>query len=143
MKALIVVLAAILGFVLGAVFLSLFTLGFYAIFFPDALNDGQLAMVFLITVPMGGVLGTLAGIAIALRQMGQSRTAGEVCRLGGGTTALITALYTALVALAGESPLRDFLSALLLPWVGCPFVWALLLAFIGQGMLNRSDAPVD
>src|SRR6266852_192053 len=56
--------SGIAGIVVGAAILSLLTVLFFLVFFREALNDGQFAMVFMLTVPVGGMLGAGASAAL-------------------------------------------------------------------------------
>jgi hypothetical protein len=60
-----------LGAFLGAFILSALQYFYYVYFKPDILKDAQWGMVFLATIPIGGIgggiLGALAGVLIARR----------------------------------------------------------------------------
>jgi hypothetical protein len=49
------------GAISGAFMLSLLQYLFYVYFKPDILKDGQWGMVFLATVPIGGLVGCVSG----------------------------------------------------------------------------------
>lgn len=59
-------LGLIFGASLGAVFLSLLLYLYYVFFMPDILKDGQFALAFLVTVPLGAWVGEFLGIGVGL-----------------------------------------------------------------------------
>jgi hypothetical protein len=134
--------AAMGGAVLGAILLSLLPFLFFAMFFPDAFKDGQFAMLFFLTVPFGGMLGVVAGITMVLLRVGSPSVAGWVCLVGGGLIAVMVALLTLFWSLseAGEkgNGLVGFLTGLVHPAIGAPFVWAMVLVLWGLQLLRRS-----
>jgi len=140
MKTLTTWLTAAMGCGIGALWLTMVTAIFYIIVAPDAFEDPFLIVVLLVTVPFGAVLGGVVGTAAVLARLGEPHRAAEVCRTGGGTIAFLAAVFTLFQVLGSESPIENFLILLLLPWVGCPFVWAMLLAIAGPRLVLRGNA---
>jgi hypothetical protein len=131
------------GGLLGAVALSLLTLGGWAIFAREALNDGQFGMVFLLTVPFGALLGGVAGAAVALLGLGKLESAGRLSLAGGGLIAVLVLLLTLFWLLGSGSPqgrgLKGYLLALIHPGYGAPFLWAVALIAWGMALLKRQS----
>ena len=120
--------------------MSIAAIAFYAIADPDALHNGVIFVIIVcMTLPLGSVLGAAGGAAIQIARKGEVERAGDVCRTAGASVAFLVAVYTVLIAMADadDDILRRFLSYLLLPWVGSPFVWAMLLAIVGPVWMRR------
>ena len=130
-------LGALFGSVLGAAGVSLLTAFAYALLAPDAFKDGQFALLFFLTVPFGGFLGLLAGVASVMVSLGRARPAGWVSAIGGGLLALLALLVAWESAGTRGGGMSEFFRTLFAPWVGVPFLCAAVFACIGWNLLRR------
>ena len=78
-----ILLIAAAGAALGATVLSLFVVLYYALLARDAFADGQFMLVFVLTIPFGGMIGAVAAEATAFVQASRAVTAGWICLVGG------------------------------------------------------------
>ena len=126
------------GCLLGPLILSLLVVLYRALFAPDAFRDGQYAIVFFFVVPMGALVGGLAGAVAERVGAGYPVTAGRVS-LAGGT--LLLGIALACAANVGDGSRRDALIAFFYPWFGWPGFWGLLFAVLGLWLAGGGRAP--
>jgi hypothetical protein len=125
--------AAVLGFVLGAVALSVAVTIAHMLIAPEGLRDGQYAFIwFIYTGPPGGVLGAATGAVIALRAAGRAAAAAKICLIVGGLMVLIAGALTALMlwyVLFGSDSWKERWVTIraALPLCGFPLWWAAIL----------------
>src|SRR5690349_2604603 len=85
-----VAFAAVIGFVLGAVGLSVAVTLAHMLIAPELMRDGQYVFLnFVYTGPPGGILGAATGAAMALREAGRDAAAAKTCIIVGGIMFLI------------------------------------------------------
>jgi hypothetical protein len=123
--------SAAVGAVPGAILYTLACLLLTAIFAREAFKDGQYAMVFLLSVPYGGLLGGIVGASLALARLDRPASAGWLCLTGGMLLGSLVALIAWAYASTREGGLGDFLTGLVNPIVGAPMLWAVALVVRG------------
>jgi len=93
-------LPLLLGIIAGPLLLSLVTVVAYALFDPEALGDGQFALIYLATVPFGLWIGGVAGTSIWIGRRHGRRAGGTIALTGG--LLVVTAAFV--VAALGAFP---------------------------------------
>ena len=140
-----VLVSAVEGIVLGALGLCVFPIllalgsALYNTFVRRAYgNEGMVVLILPGTALLGGLLGGIAGAAIALSGLEHFRAAGWTCLIGGGVVAGAWA-WLSWVAKENEEgkSIRSFLFWLVNPGFGVPPLWALALIIWGSRLLSR------
>jgi hypothetical protein len=130
-------LQALAGGIVGTIALSILTLLFHRLCFRRALGDGQYVFVFLLTVPVGIVLGAITGVVLAYFSEGQIGTVGRIAQIGGGfLMALFLLLGLFVFSGTGKPSLWDRLTATLF-WFGLPLLWSGVLLTTGFRLAGR------
>jgi len=118
---------AAVGVGVGAVGLSLVTLAYHWLFYRRTLYDGQYAMIFMLTMPVGAVLGAATGYAWVVAG-NKSQVAGIACLVALGVATVPFGIY--LWMPARSNGLRAFIWWFLfaLPcvlWMGWLLLWGI------------------
>lgn len=143
----------ILGSFCGALILSALTYFFHKIFVSQLLADGQYAMIFLLTMPMGAILG-FGTVYTSILLIGQKvQQAGQVCKsISGFVLILLVILFTfylmyilisVALSIMTSGIFASFLGftvafLVLLPLFGLPLIWAGLLSAWANRLLSKS-----
>jgi hypothetical protein len=117
---------------IGAIGLSVLTVVIHWLLLPPSVfEDGQYAMIFLWTLPVGAFLGAITGAAMQVSFDHRYSTAGWIC-IGGATPLLllVVGLLFTLVAQGQPDALKRF-AGLLLFWFGSSVIWAAALVLRG------------
>jgi hypothetical protein len=132
------------GAVLGAIGLSLFPILilqavhlYYILRRREFFGDGQLALVLLVTVLFGGLVGGVVGAVAALLRLGHPGIAGWVSIVGGGIVGALATFFAWGSANSRGGDPKDFLITLVNPVSGAPFLWAVGLVVWGSRLLGR------
>jgi len=128
------IIFAIIGVPLGVVCQAITIYTFHRIFMPQLLKDGQYVLLLFFTAPVGGLLGLISGVSIALYMKDDSRASIVTLLVGGAICAILT-LATSLLY-NGEKVRGQFLEVLL-SVCGIPLIWSVLLISVGLVLLNR------
>lgn len=121
----------LLGSGIGAICLSLLTVTEHWLFCPPSIfGDGQYAMVFMLTVPVGLFLGAITAMAMKELFADQYAVAGWICLVGAIPVLLFSVLFSALFAHGRPGVFKAFFD-LLLFWFGISAPWAAALIFRG------------
>jgi hypothetical protein len=123
------------GAILGALGLSLLTYAFHWFFFNSTVTDGQYFFVFMVTFPVGALLGGLTGFVAASATAGHGLTAGRMALFSGAVLFAIF-LWLGWTVFCGTNPsLQERLWSTAF-WFTLPLLWSALLVRGGLRILS-------
>lgn len=126
----LLIFAPAVGIPAGALAHSLFTLGAYLVLQPATTRSGEFGWIYMVTVPLGAVMGAGLGISAALWGLGWKRgAAGGLIVTGAGLI-----LFSWVIALATSNSFRELIT---LPSVGSPVGWGAVFILAGLISLRR------
>jgi hypothetical protein len=120
----------LLGGGLGALCLSLVTLLAHWLIAPVALEDGQYAMVFFISVPCGAFLGAVTALSMSLSLAHKLPAAGWVGLIGGGMILIAAIGFTWFWSARDGLTIKDIVGIFCF-WFGLSVLWAAALVIRG------------
>ena len=130
-----VALFVVLGAAIGAVAISAFVVGLNSLLEPSSSKDGQAVLAYILSVPIGTVLGGTFGY-VRVKYETPDGTAGYVLSLVGGVTTFIclgTGISSA--STRGFSVL-EFILTIASPWVVAPLIASLIMLIRGVLVLK-------
>ena len=125
-----ITLFVVLGAVIGAVVVSAFVVGLYSLLEPSWSKDGQAVLVYILSVPIGIVLGGTFGY-VRIKYETSDRTAGYMLSLVGGVTTFICLGIGISSASTREFSVLGFILTIASPWVVAPLIASLIMLIRG------------
>ena len=125
-----VALFVVLGSATGAVAVSAFVVGLYSLLEPSWSKDGQADMAYILSVPIGTVLGGTFGY-YWIKYKTPDRTAGYVLSLVGGVTTFICLGIGILSAGSRGFSVLEFILTIASPWLVAPLIASLIMLIRG------------
>ncbi len=130
-----IALFVVLGSAIGAVAVSAFVVGLYSLLEPSWSKDGQAVLAYILSVPIGTVLGGTFGY-VRIKYKTPDRAAGYVLSLVGGVTTFICLGIGISSASTREFSVLEFILTIASPWVVAPLIASLIMLIRGVLLLK-------
>jgi hypothetical protein len=130
-----IALFVVFGSAIGAVAVSAFVVGLYSLLEPSWSKDGQAVLAYILSVPIGTVLGGTFGY-VRIKYETSDRTAGYVLSLVGGVTTFICLGIGISSASTRGFSVLEFILTIASPWVVAPLIASLIMLIRGVLVLK-------
>lgn len=127
-----------LGGGVGIIVLSAIVMGLYALFESGA-KDGQFILAFILSVPIGGILGGAVGYVLASPEK-PKKTMAYLFSFAGGLSLLLCLSVAAISASSREESLEEFIWTVISPWCLGPLIASSAVLMRGIHLLKKRDA---
>jgi hypothetical protein len=133
-------LLVIASAIIGAVVASIVVASLYAILEPSSFRDGQFVLAYILSIPVGFLLGGAIGY-VKLKQGKPRASKGRVLTIA-GTLGVILILCVCLLSASSRGlSLQGVLATIISPWSLGPFI--LSLAVLIRGVVLTQKITVD
>ena len=134
-----IALFAVLGSAVGAIVISGAVAGLYSLVEPSWTKDGQAGLAFIVSFPIGTVLGGTFGY-VWIKYETPDKTVGYTFSLVGGVTTFICLGIGFLSAGSRELSALEFILTIASPWCVVPLVASLTM--LTRGVLILKERKV-